>query len=245
MVQFLFSRNGDFLLEKMIKIKRFKPGEIAGLTGKISIVLSILLMLGTVVFADSSPKQKVSKDMHVKINRTSYFLFERPEVKVEIKYGESEFTKREKAAREEEIKRVAEEGARIVIARDRYNLSGVPNIDYLRSLYKSAAGEFGIDWKLLEAVHQIESGKSGSTLRSSYAGATGPMQFLSSTFRHYAVDGNGDGVLDVCNLEDSVFTAAKYLANGGADRGDIDSALFNYNHSWSYVAKVKDIMNSI
>ena len=112
------------------------------------------------------------------------------------------------------------------------------SLDELRGLYREAAVRYGIDWKLIEAVHQVETGKSASCKRS-YAGATGPMQFMPSTFRHYSDGG------DICSLRDSIFAAANLLAASGADQGDIDAALFNYNHSMSYVAKVKDVMNSI
>lgn len=108
----------------------------------------------------------------------------------------------------------------------------------LRALYREAASSVGIDWKLIEAVHQVETGKS-TTCKSSSAGARGPMQFLPSTFRHYGEGGN------ICDLRDSVFAAARLLANAGADTGDIDSALFSYNHSSSYVQLVKSVMASI
>jgi membrane-bound lytic murein transglycosylase B len=67
----------------------------------------------------------------------------------------------------------------------------------------------------------------------------GPFQFLKSTFAHYSKNGN------ICNVRDSAFAAGRLLAANGASSGDIDSALFSYNHSWSYVAKVKSVMNSI
>jgi len=109
----------------------------------------------------------------------------------------------------------------------------------LRALYQEASAKYGIDWQLVEAVHQVETGKS-ITCKTSYAGAKGPMQFLPSTFRHYAEPG-----ANICDLRDSVFAAANLLANAGADRGDIDGALLCYNHSMSYIQKVKSVMDSI
>lgn len=111
----------------------------------------------------------------------------------------------------------------------------------LRPLYQAAAAQFGIPWQLIEAVHEVESGKSGSTGKRSYAGATGPMQFMPGTWRSYAVDGDGDGDADITDLTDAIYTGARYLANSGADEGRIDDALFNYNHSAAYVNKVKSI----
>lgn len=115
----------------------------------------------------------------------------------------------------------------------------------LSTIYKIAGKQFGIPWQLIEAVHQVESGKSGSTCKRSYAGAIGPMQFMPGTFRAYEVDGNNDGMADPCNVVDAVYTAANYLAKSGADEGNIDAALLNYNHSMSYVNTVKTIAYEI
>jgi len=114
-----------------------------------------------------------------------------------------------------------------------------------RPVYQAAAQQFGIPWQLIEAVHQIETGKSGSTAVSSYAGAQGPMQFMPGTWRAYAVDGNGDGVADITDVTDAIYTGAHYLAKSGADEGRYDDAIFNYNHSQSYVNKVKTIAYEI
>ena len=65
------------------------------------------------------------------------------------------------------------------------------------------------------------------------------MQFLPSTWRAYATDGDGDGRTDVGNLADSVFGAARLLcANGGGRAGGIHRALYLYNHSTAYVRQV-------
>lgn len=122
---------------------------------------------------------------------------------------------------------------------------GEPSLEEKRAVYQQVAAKYGIPWQLLEAVHQIESGKRWNQPRRSGAGATGPMQFLPSTWRSYGQDGNGDGSADIMNPYDALHGAANYLAANGANRGDIDNALFRYNHSSAYVAKVKSIMNSI
>lgn len=115
--------------------------------------------------------------------------------------------------------------------------------DYLET-YKQAALKFGLEWQVLAAVHKIESGQSGDTSRQSNCGATGPMQFMPGTFRGYSTDGDGDGIAKITDVEDAIFTAAKYLsANKGAT--DIGSALFRYNHSQSYVNKVQSMIASL
>jgi membrane-bound lytic murein transglycosylase B len=114
----------------------------------------------------------------------------------------------------------------------------------LDSLYQAAANAYGLNWRVLAAVHSVESGQSIGCVATSYAGATGPMQFMPSTFNAYAVDGNGDGVADICNVNDAVFTAAAYLAaNSGS--ADIHGALYQYNHSWYYVDQVLAMANSL
>ena len=47
--------------------------------------------------------------------------------------------------------------------------------------------------------------------------AMGPMQFIPSTWRAYAVDGDGDGVRDPQDVEDATATAAAYLCADGRD----------------------------
>jgi len=120
--------------------------------------------------------------------------------------------------------------------------SGVEN--YF-DLYKSAASRYGIPWEILAAVHYVETGASGSTNRASYAGAQGPMQFMPGTWRAYGVDADGDGSADIGNVNDAVYGAANLLAAGGAAEGNVDAALFNYNHAQWYVDKVKDVASSI
>src|SRR4051812_49022070 len=76
---------------------------------------------------------------------------------------------------------------------------------------------------------------------SRYDRAVGPMQFIPSTWRAYAVDGDGNGTTDPTNINDATLGAAHYLCVAG---GDLRSsagqrrAVLAYNHSDSYVAQV-------
>lgn len=108
----------------------------------------------------------------------------------------------------------------------------------LQALYNAAGARFGVNPALLAAVHMVESGQRGDTTVASYAGAQGPMQFMPATFRAYAVDGDGDGVANIHDVHDAVFTAAKYLAANGAAAGNVVNALLRYNHSMTYVNHV-------
>lgn len=96
----------------------------------------------------------------------------------------------------------------------------------------------GLPASILFAISAVES-DHGRDRRVSRAGARGPMQFLPATWRAYAVDGDGDGRRDITNSADAVHTAARHLCvNGGADPGRLRSAVWNYNHSKSYVDRV-------
>lgn len=167
----------------------------------------------------------------------------------EIVVGESEYLKKEREAREaEEAKNitVAYDTSRDTVTREEYRPAPVdPDLAAKRALAKAAAAAYGIDWKILEAVWQVESGKSWDTAVASYAGAQGPMQFMPGTWAAYAVDADGDGVANIYDAEDAVYTGAKYLAAGGAAIGNVDAALYNYNHAQWYVDMVKGVAASI
>lgn len=113
-----------------------------------------------------------------------------------------------------------------------------------RSFYQEVGPRFGVPWQILEAIHQVESGKSCHTNRRSYAGATGPMQFVPSTWRKYQWDCTGDGVADITNAYDSICTAAHYIGTGLTGYS-LDRAIYSYNRSWSYVNKVMSIAREI
>lgn len=124
-------------------------------------------------------------------------------------------------------------------------ISADPGPEAKRALVKTAAQTWGIDWKVLEAVWQVESGKRWYFVGGSSAGARGPCQFMPGTWRAYAQDGNGDSVKNINDARDCLFAAAKLLAVNGAAQGDYVRALKRYNSSMSYVLKVLRIADSI
>jgi len=145
--------------------------------------------------------------------------------------------KAKEAAKEEERK--ANEAKKLLVKG-----SKIDKRSDFNDLYEKAGKAFSIHPKLLHAVHIVETGGRGSTSINSYAGARGPMQFMPATFRAYGVDGNSDGVKDIDNVDDAIFSAAKYLAaNKGAT--NIRQALWHYNHSNAYVEKVIGIAQSL
>jgi membrane-bound lytic murein transglycosylase B len=129
--------------------------------------------------------------------------------------------------------------SRDTVTRERRVYTDPTNFD---EIYQRASDAYGVNPMLLKAIHTIESGASGSTTKSNASGATGPMQFLPSTFRTYGVDGNGDGVKDIANVEDAIFSAAKYLVACGYP--NVKTALWGYNPSTRYYTKVMSLAQS-
>jgi len=76
--------------------------------------------------------------------------------------------------------------------------------------------------QLLDALRIIDAGHvSAGNMNGSWAGAMGHMQFMPSTFRAYAVDGDGDGRIDVWqSLPDAMHSAANYLQRAGWQTGE-------------------------
>ncbi|MGI8822515.1 MAG: transglycosylase SLT domain-containing protein [Acidimicrobiia bacterium] len=104
-----------------------------------------------------------------------------------------------------------------------------PPLDELRGYYTDAETEFGVPWNVLAAIHLVET-RFGRILGDSHAGARGPMQFLPSTWDAY-----GQG--DIEDPGDAIAAAARYLVAHGAP-GDLEGALWAYNHSDLYVTAV-------
>jgi len=65
-----------------------------------------------------------------------------------------------------------------------------------------------------------EEGVDPLSLTGSYAGAMGQTQFISSSFRHYAIDFDGDGKRDLWhNTADAIGSVANYFKEHGWERG--------------------------
>ena len=71
--------------------------------------------------------------------------------------------------------------------------------------------------ELLTALKVIDGGHiSAERMSGSWAGAMGQLQFMPSTFDRYAVDGDGDGRIDIWNsLPDLFHSAGNFLASKG------------------------------
>lgn len=120
-------------------------------------------------------------------------------------------------------------------------LAPAPSLDEMRQVYKDAGDKYGVPSQLIEAVHQVETGKSWDTAKRSGAGAVGPMQFLPSTFHSYCTR-TGEGCT-ISSADDSIFAASLLLSANF--NGSWDQAILAYNHSLAYVARVKNIANQL
>ncbi len=86
--------------------------------------------------------------------------------------------------------------------------------------------------ELLQALRIVEAGHvAPEEMTGSWAGAMGQTQFMPSTFVNYAVDGNGDGHIDLWNDLDDVFaSAANYLSSMG----------WNPRYTWGREVRLPD-----
>lgn len=82
-------------------------------------------------------------------------------------------------------------------------------------------------------------------VRGSYAGAIGIPQFLPSSYLRWAVDGNGDGEVNLNNLTDAMHSVANFLRQHGWRNGahfrSNWKAVWEYNHSDDYVRAIHEI----
>jgi membrane-bound lytic murein transglycosylase B len=118
---------------------------------------------------------------------------------------------------------------------------------YLR-LYRTAGARYRIPWPVLAAIGKVESDHGRSPLPgvgsgSNWAGACGPMQLGcvpgSKAGNAWARYGRGRPH-DPAN---AIPAAARYLVDHGA-RHNLHQALYAYNHSRAYIARVKWIARS-
>jgi cell wall-associated NlpC family hydrolase len=131
-------------------------------------------------------------------------------------------------------------------------------------LYQQSAARYGLDWAVIAAIGKIECDHGRLEAAGcnppgtvNAAGATGPMQFIGSTWRAgtppktvpsigppttssvegYATDGDGDGFANVWDPADAIAGAGRLLRANGAP-ADYRRAIYAYNPVGTYVAAV-------
>lgn len=99
------------------------------------------------------------------------------------------------------------------------------NLEVIRSLATLAHDGRRSDFfrrELFLALKMIDEGHGQVDMKGSWAGALGHTQFMPSTFNAYAVDGDGDGRIDLFNsVADAMHSAANYLSSAGWKPGEL------------------------
>lgn len=122
--------------------------------------------------------------------------------------------------------------------------------DSIRTVVLAKANK-KVRWAMeqLQAMHTMHrEGKADVTsLRGSWAGAFGLSQFLPSSYVRWARDGNGDGRVDLFDVNDAVHSVANYLKeNGwGPTLKEQRAAVFHYNNSDPYVDAVLTLADKL
>jgi membrane-bound lytic murein transglycosylase B len=100
-------------------------------------------------------------------------------------------------------------------------LGKMPTLDSLATLAcDQRRSEFFTD-ELMHALALLErESLTPSDMHGSWAGAMGHTQFMPSAYRRYAIDGDGDGRIDLWSSErDALASGANYLAHLGWHKG--------------------------
>jgi membrane-bound lytic murein transglycosylase B len=115
--------------------------------------------------------------------------------------------------------------------------------DSIRGVVQAKANK-KVRWAMeqLQAMHIMhrDGRVDVTTLRGSWAGAFGLSQFLPASYTRWARDGNGDGRVDLFDVNDAIHSVANYLKeNGwGPTVKERRAAVFHYNNSDPYVDAV-------
>lgn len=96
-------------------------------------------------------------------------------------------------------------------------LGRMPVLDSLATLACDPRRADYFSTELLTALELLEREQlQASAMRGSWAGAMGHTQFMPSAYRRYAIDGDGDGGVDLWNsVPDALASAANFLHNLG------------------------------
>ncbi|HDS15775.1 MAG TPA: lytic murein transglycosylase [Proteobacteria bacterium] len=100
-------------------------------------------------------------------------------------------------------------------------------------------------YEQLVALFKLSDRIEVDQVKGSWAGAFGICQFIPSSCLNYAVDGNGDGRIDLYDFKDAAASVAHYLKkNGwrpGLDRQAREDVVWSYNHSKLYCRTVVEL----
>ena len=116
-----------------------------------------------------------------------------------------------------------------------------PDLDY-KWLKKRARKKAAWGYTQLVALLQLADRLDVETVKGSWAGAFGICQFIPSSCLSYAVDGSGDGRIDLYDFQDAAASVANYLKAHGWQLGltvkQQEKVVWSYNHSQLYCQTV-------
>ncbi|MEA3348221.1 MAG: lytic murein transglycosylase [Pseudomonadota bacterium] len=123
-----------------------------------------------------------------------------------------------------------------------------PELDYQwlkrRAQKKSAWG-----YEQLVALLRLTDRVEVDQVKGSWAGAFGICQFIPSSCLKYAVDGSGDGRIDLYDFQDAAASVANYLTvhgwHLGLDRQAREEVVWSYNHSRLYCRTVVELAHRL
>jgi len=111
-------------------------------------------------------------------------------------------------------------------------------------VFYTDSGFYRYEWAKKELISLIKLSQLSQRekfdylgIRSSSAGAIGLAQFLPSSYLQFAVDGNGDGKINLFEVEDSIESIANYLKESGWQKNR-NKAIWRYNPDEHYVEGV-------
>jgi membrane-bound lytic murein transglycosylase B len=109
----------------------------------------------------------------------------------------------------------------------------------------------GLFYPEVRAVFTLADRGNGDplALRGSRSGAFGYAQFLPTSYLRFGADGNGDGKIDLYQIEDAAASAANYLANhgwqAGLARAERRQVIWHYNRSDAYIDAVLGLSDQL
>jgi membrane-bound lytic murein transglycosylase B len=123
--------------------------------------------------------------------------------------------------------------------KDKYNLNKKEAAELKQMLITRSKSKANMAISELVALYHLQDKLpyNSTEIKGSYAGAFGISQFLPSSYAKWAIDGNGDGKIDLYNIDDAIFSAANYLSKHGWRDDSLAQrkAVYAYNHSTTYV----------
>ena len=123
--------------------------------------------------------------------------------------------------------------------KDKYHPDKKETVELKHKLVTRSKSKANMAVNELVALYRLQDKLpyKSTEIKGSYAGAFGISQFLPTSYSKWAIDGNGDGVIDLYSVEDAIFSAANYLSKHGWGDDSLSrrKAVYAYNHSTIYV----------